>query len=373
MLVVTPDPDISRMDFTRQLFKWYKKNRRDLPWRRTRDPYKIWISEIILQQTRIDQGLGYYHRFLDRFRSVTELAAADEEQVLKLWQGLGYYSRARNLHKAAREIAGNLHGIFPADYEAIRSLKGIGDYTAAAIASIAFGLPYPVVDGNVLRFFSRYFGIMDPVDKASGKNKILELARKYMDNADPGTFNQSLMEFGALQCKPGIPDCGVCPFMKSCFAFTNGNVIDLPVKSGTLQSRKRYFNYLVMMYQDPKRGPVVYFKKREENDIWKNMYDFPMIESSGPISLAKLMKTAEWNSIMKKEKDMIPERSRIYKHVLSHQLIYARFYVLQLKKKHINSFVAVALDDLDKFPVPRLIEKFLSVHPLDQEENLGGR
>ena len=352
------------MDFTKLLLTWYKKNRRDLPWRRTYDPYKIWISEILLQQTRIEQGLGYYHRFLDRFRSIAELAAADEQDVLKLWQGLGYYSRARNLHHAARQIVNMHNGEFPSGYDAIRTLKGIGDYTAAAITSIVFGLPHPVVDGNVLRFFSRYFGIMDPVDKADGKKKILDLARKHIDKADPGTFNQAIMEFGALQCKPGIPDGRICPFMKNCFAFTNGNVIDLPVKSGTIRSRKRYFNYLVMIYQDPRRGPVVYFKKREEDDIWKNLYDFPMIESPGPISQSALMRSAEWNSIMKKEEDAIPERSKIYQHVLSHQLIHARFYVLRLKKKPVIPYVSVASNDIDKLPVPRLIEKFLSAHPL---------
>ena len=352
------------MEFTNLLLSWYNNNHRDLPWRRTSDPYKIWISEIILQQTRIDQGLSYYHRFLEKFQTVAQLAAGSEEDVLKQWQGLGYYSRARNLHHAAREIVIRYHGVFPSDYEAIRHLKGIGDYTAAAIASITFGLPYPVVDGNVLRFFSRYFGISDPVDMASGKKKVLDLAREKMHDSDPGTFNQAVMEFGALQCKPGMPGCDVCPFRTSCFAFTNGKVIDLPVKSSSLQSRKRYFSYLVMIYQDPKKGPVVYFKKREENDIWKNLYDFPMIESSGPISLSRLMKSPDWKSILKKEKNVIPERSRIYQHILSHQLIYARFYVLRLKKRPKNSFVSVKLDDLDKIPVPRLIEKFLSLYPL---------
>lgn len=346
------------MNFTTRLLSWYKKNRRDLPWRRTRDPYKIWISEIVLQQTRIEQGTGYYHRFLKRFRNVSELAAANEKDVLKLWQGLGYYSRARNLHHAAKEIVGKHNGKFPSDYHEIRGLKGIGDYTAAAISSIAFNQPYPVVDGNVLRFFSRYFGVMTPVDKSQGKKIILQLAKDVMNAADPGEFNQAMMEFGALQCKAGTPACSSCPFRKQCFAIIHGKVADLPVKSATNKPRKRYFNYLVMIYQDPKTGMILHFRKREENDIWKNLYDFPLIESSGPISQEKIMESIEWKNLVKNAK-IIPDRSAVYEHVLTHQTIYARFYLVKLKNKKVNSFIPVPVNKIDDYPVPRLIEKFL--------------
>ena len=349
------------IDFTKLLLSWYNRNHRDLPWRRTQDPYKIWISEIILQQTRIEQGRDYYHRFLKRFPNVSELAAAEEIDVLKLWQGLGYYSRARNLLHSAKEIVRRYQGEFPSDYEAIRELNGIGDYTAAAIASIAFNLPYPVVDGNVLRFFSRYFGVFEPADKPSGKKAVLAHARVKMGNANPGKFNQAIMEFGALQCKVGSPDCQVCPFRPGCFAYIHGNVAALPVKTKAIQPKKRYFNYLVMISRDAENEMIIYLRKREENDIWKNLYDFPLIESSGPVSQSKLMQTAEWQKIVKMKKCVVLERSEIFQQILTHQLINARFYVLHLEGKLENGFVPVTPKDIHKFPVPRLIEKYLAV------------
>ncbi len=348
------------MNFTKLLFSWYDLHQRDLPWRRTKDPYKIWISEIILQQTRIEQGLNYYHRFMDRFSTISDLAAADEHDVLKLWQGLGYYSRARNLLHSAKEIVKMNQGLFPSTYAEIRNLKGIGDYTAAAIASMAYDMPYPVVDGNVLRFFSRYFGIFESVDKASGKKAVLLLARGKMDLANPGKFNQAIMEFGSLQCKTGSPDCHACPFRENCFAFTHEKVVDLPVKSKAIQPRKRYFNFLVLIYKDPENGEIIYLRKRKENDIWKNLYDFPLIESSGPVSQSKLIQTAEWRNLVKTKKAVIRKRSKVYQHRLTHQLIFARFYVVHLGKKPVNEFTPAVLKNLDKFPVPRLIEKFLS-------------
>src|ERR1035438_6065885 len=199
------------MSFSEIILEWYSVNKRDLPWRRTEDPYLIWVSEIILQQTRIEQGTGYYLRFIEKFRNIKELAAASEEEVLKMWQGLGYYSRARNMHAAARDIISLHHGHFPESYEEILKLKGIGGYTASAIASIVFNLPYPVVDGNVLRLFARYFGIMEPVNSSRCKKEVYTKALQFMDKTRPGTFNQAIMEFGALQCRPGKPDCTICP------------------------------------------------------------------------------------------------------------------------------------------------------------------
>ena len=348
------------MDFTKLLLSWYNINHRDLPWRHTQDPYKIWVSEIIFQQTRIEQGRDYYLRFLDRFRFIDDLAAANEKDVLKLWQGLGYYSRARNLHHSAKEIVRRYKGKFPSNYEEIRNLKGIGDYTAAAIASIAYGLPCPVVDGNVLRFFSRYFGVPDPIDKATGKKAILHLARDRMGKTNPGKFNQAIMEFGALQCRAGSPNCGVCPFLITCFAYNHEKVTFLPVKSKSVQPRKRYFNFLVLIYRHPEKGTIVYLRKREENDIWKNLYDFPSIESSGPVSQIKLMKTKEWKNLVQLKNTMFPERSKVYQHILTHQLIYARFYVVHFEKQPVNEYIPVEIKELDKFPVPKLIENFIS-------------
>lgn len=346
------------MGFTEKLLIWYEHNKRDLPWRKTRDPYTIWISEIILQQTRIGQGLAYYNRFISRFNNVQALASADEREVLKLWQGLGYYSRARNLHQAAREIM-QKYGAFPADYEAIRSLKGIGDYTAAAIASVSFNLPYAVVDGNVLRFFSRYFGVTDPVDNRSGKTAIRDLAQENLDISAPGIYNQAIMEFGALQCKAASPDCSICPFHKDCFAFTHGKIMELPLKSSKTKSRNRYFNYLVLVYTDSSAGTTLYFRKREEDDIWKNLYDFPVVESSRALSVKKLAETPIWQKLVPKTTSSNIERSKIYRHILSHQVIIARFHVIHLNKRPSGSLVPVGKDSLDEIPVPRLIEKFL--------------
>jgi A/G-specific adenine glycosylase len=348
------------MDFTKQLIAWYTKNKRDLPWRQTRNPYHIWISEIILQQTRIEQGLAYYLRFLDRFPTLADLASAKEQEVLKLWQGLGYYSRARNLHQSARTIVATASGKFPDSYEKIRALKGVGEYTAAAIASISFKHPYPVVDGNVLRFFARYFGVSDPVDKSSGKKKILELAREKMDQNDPGRFNQAIMEFGALQCRPGIPDCLKCPFRKSCWAFIHNKIDALPVKSSIQKVRKRYFHYLVFIHNDKRGKQVVFLRKREENDIWKNLYDFPLVETSGPVSLKKLLDSSGWEILLQLKQQIRPKRSEVYRHILSHQHLHARFYIVHAEEKPVTEFVPVELKRLDDYPLPRLIEKFLS-------------
>jgi A/G-specific adenine glycosylase len=345
--------------FTKILLSWYDRTHRLLPWRKTRDPYKIWISEIILQQTRIAQGTDYYLQFIKRFSTVKDLASAKEEEVLMLWQGLGYYSRARNMHHAAKEIMKDHGGKFPSDYENIRSLKGIGDYTAAAIASISFGLPYPVVDGNVLRFFSRYFGIAVPVNKAEGKKAVLETAIRNIDKKNPGKFNQAIMEFGALQCVPGSPDCGSCPLGKRCFAYSNHKVKELPLKPKTGRMKTRHFNYLIMTWPDPsKKDTMILLRKREENDIWKNLYDFPLIETPKPVSLAVLSSSEEWKKIVTDSRAKVFSRSEIYRHVLSHQTILARFIIIHLMKKPKTKFISVRVGQEHRYPVSRLIAKF---------------
>jgi A/G-specific adenine glycosylase len=346
------------MSFTKILLKWYEVNKRDLPWRRTKDPYRIWVSEIIFQQTRIEQGTEYYLRFVKRFKNIREIAGASEEEVLKLWQGLGYYSRARNMHAAAREIVSGFDGKFPDTYEDILKLKGIGEYTAAAIVSIAFGLPHPVVDGNVIRFFARYFGFKDPADSGKVKKEIYQKALQLMDTEQPGNFNQAMMEFGALQCRPGKPDCSICPLNKGCYAFQTGNVDKLPVKSKVQKQRKRYFHYLVFILHK-KNEDFISLRKRESDDIWRNLYDFPLIETDGPVSAEKLMKTDEWGQLVKGGKVHFQERSELYRHVLSHQVILARFYFIDISAKLKLPLLMIPVKDLPKYPVPRLIDQVL--------------
>ena len=254
--------------FADTLVSWYEDHKRDLPWRGETDPYKIWVSEIILQQTRVQQGWGYYLRFIDNFPNVKALAEADEERVLKVWQGLGYYSRARNMHAAAREIMTVYHEQFPKEYDKILSLKGIGKYTAAAIASIAFHLPYPAVDGNVIRIVSRIFGVCDDVTQQSAIQKITEICETQIDSDQPGVFNQAAMDFGAMQCVPRNPDCDGCPFLSSCYAHKNNLVDVLPVKKRKSELKHRYFHYTVYLSDNQ-----TIIEKRTGSDIWKNMYD----------------------------------------------------------------------------------------------------
>jgi A/G-specific adenine glycosylase len=345
------------MNFTKTLERWYQKNKRDLPWRRTKDPYRIWISEIILQQTRIEQGLDYYLKFLEKFPDINSLAEADEEEVLKIWQGLGYYSRARNLHSAAMEIMALHHGVFPKTYDGIRKLKGIGDYTAAAIASIAFRISTPVVDGNVLRLFSRFFGINEPIDKVKGKAAILGKANQLINPEHPGDFNQAIMEFGALQCKPA-PNCNICPLKSVCVAFQQKTVTELPVKSGKQKQRTRYFYYFFLLSGRGKSRSV-YLKKRTGTDIWKNLFDFPLIEKEKAVSYNKLIQSQEWNDLFSGKKVKLLKESKPYRHILSHQIIVAKFYQLEIASQSHMPYLKVASDGIGKYPVPRLVEKYL--------------
>jgi A/G-specific adenine glycosylase len=350
------------MTFTKAILEWYGNNSRDLPWRKTHEPYLIWISEIILQQTRINQGLGYYYRFIERFPTLVDLAKADEEEVLKTWQGLGYYSRARNLHSAAKEIIDNHNGVFPDSYEKLLKLKGIGQYTGAAIASIAYNHPCPVVDGNVIRFFSRFFGNHLPVDTMAGKKLIYEKALSLIDQEQPGMFNQAIMEFGALQCRPGKPDCDNCPFKKKCLAFQEGNVERLPVKSKPKKQRIRYFHYFVIISKKNKGKSFLYLRKRVEKDVWKNLYDFPMIETTREIPEEKLFSSSEWKQLITKCEFHLTDRSHQYKHILTHQIIFAKFYILRQvgKQKPQLPYLFVSIEELKNYPLPRLIEQFFN-------------
>lgn len=352
------------MTFSQTIIRWYHKHKRDLPWRKTKDPYRIWLSEIILQQTRVNQGLPYYEKFVKKFPIVHHLAKAKEDEVMKLWQGLGYYSRARNLHSTAKFISEKLDGKFPQEYDAILKLKGIGTYTAGAIASFAFNKPHPIVDGNVFRLLSRYFGIKTPIDSTNGKKEFYELAESLLGKKNPALFNQAIMEFGALQCVPQNPNCKICPLKKNCSAFIKKKVSLLPVKSKKEKQRVRYFNYFIF-----RKNRSVLLKKRTGNDIWKNLYDFPLIETKKEISPQKLIKTSDYKKMMR-EISISNFKSQIlnsksFKHFLSHQTIVARFFEMEEWKNGrmgkynlpINFFL-VPKNQHSRYAVPRLIEKY---------------
>lgn len=262
--------------FSKQLLVWYYQQKRDLPWRKTKDPYRIWLSEIMLQQTRVVQGSPYYEKFITHFPTIFDLAKADEENVLKLWQGLGYYSRAKNLHQTAKTIAFDYKGNFPDDYNGLLKLKGVGDYTASAIASICFGEPCAVVDGNVYRVLGRYFAVDTPINSSQGISLFKKLANQLIDKEQPATYNQAIMDFGALQCKPKNPDCERCIFADSCLAFAQKKVAELPVKINKTKIRKRFFNYLVVFDKQQK----TLLNKRLEKDIWQGLFEFPLVETT---------------------------------------------------------------------------------------------
>ena len=345
-----------------QLIEWYKIHRRILPWRDIHDPYRIWISEIILQQTRVVQGLDYYNRFIERFPDVHSLALSDEQEVLRYWQGLGYYSRARNLHATARTIETHFGGIFPENYEAILSLKGIGEYTAAAIASFAFNAPYPVVDGNVFRFLSRFFAIEEPVDTTKGKKWFTELAGRIMDSSQAGLFNQAIMEFGALQCIPVSPDCSICPFEAQCFAYSSGKINDFPIKQNKTKTKTIYLYYFCI-----RSGIHVYIRKRKEKGIWQNLYEFPRVESETPLEWEDLIRTDGFKLLFP---SVEPVHFRLVlknqKHVLTHRILYASFYEATMEKmpESFAQFIAVPPDAIDAYPVHRLMEMYLENYEL---------
>jgi A/G-specific adenine glycosylase len=343
--------------FNSQIHTWYSLFKRDLPWRNTRNPYCIWLSEIILQQTRIDQGLAYYNRFIDEFPDIFDLAKATEDQILKLWQGLGYYSRARNLHFTAKYIQNSLNGRFPDNYDSIRLLKGIGDYTASAIASISFGLEHPAIDGNVFRILSRYFGISEPIDTSTGKRIFKELATELIKGTDPGIHNQAIMEFGAIQCVPKNPICSKCPLNERCYAFLNRKINDLPVKKNKTTQRNRYFNYLVILCNDQ-----IWLRKRVEDDIWKNLYEFPLIETAEKLEIETVLSQKEFQNLINSDQPTIENISNWKIHILSHQRIHYRFVRIRVKEPLSKAFdyIKVGKEDIFNFAVPKLLETYLS-------------
>lgn len=310
------------MNFADILLTWFDENHRDLPWRGESDPYKIWVSEIILQQTRVVQGIAYYHNFLAHFPDIKALATAPEDDVLKVWQGLGYYSRARNMHAAAQSIMENHNGKFPHNYQEIRKLKGIGDYTAAAIGSIAFNLPYPAVDGNVLRFISRHFGIFDNIALNSTRKKIEGICTKNLPPKHAGRYNQALMEMGAIQCTPHNPQCENCPFAESCYALQHLQVTVLPIKELQIHIKDRFFHYLIYLC-----GNQTIIQQRTGNDIWKGLFEFPLVETEN--DNFNIDDYLSKNGIAAAEK---PQLGFQKKHVLTHQNIHAKFWLIPLLK-----------------------------------------
>lgn len=339
------------------LVEWYRLNKRNLPWRETSNPYLIWISEIILQQTRVIQGYDYYVRFIENFPNVNSLAQAEEIEVLKLWQGLGYYSRARNLHAAAKMIVEKFDGIFPLNYNDVLSLKGIGEYTAAAITSFAYNLPYAVVDGNVYRFLSRYFGIDTPIDSTKGKKEFSILAKDLLDSRNPAIHNQAIMEFGALQCVPVSPKCLECCYANQCFAYNANQVNKYPQKQMKTKTKDRFLNYF-----DVDFGIHTFLNKRSDNDIWKGLYEFPLIETSCSVGFPELEKNEDFKSMFKGVGQIsITKISRTIKQVLSHQNIYATFHKIKITQntEFEKKFIQIEKNKLDNYPVSRLIERYL--------------
>lgn len=339
-------------EFARLLIEWYHEHKRDLPWRNTNDPYLIWISEIILQQTRVAQGYAYYQRFIERFPNLESLAAAEENEVLKYWQGLGYYSRARNLHQAAISV----NGVFPVKYEDILKLKGVGTYTAAAICSFAYNQPHAVVDGNVYRVLSRFFGINEPIDSGKGKKIFASLAHDLLDKIQPALYNQAIMDFGALQCTPLSPDCTVCPFKNRCFAFNHNMVSSLPIKQNKTKTSERFFYYLLI-----RDNGNIYLNKRTKNDIWKNLYELPLIESNTALAVDDFIRKQEFASIFKENSVVNVRLLNKTKHVLSHRIIYADFYELEaqdIKMDFLSKYTRLNMADLELYPVSRLMHNF---------------
>ena len=341
------------MQFSNSLVQWYLQNMRDLPWRDTINPYQIWLSEIMLQQTRVAQGLPYFISFINAFPTVFDLANAEEDQVLKLWQGLGYYSRARNLHATAKYVAHELNGIFPDNYKELLKLKGIGEYTAAAIASFSYNEPVAVLDGNVYRVLSRYFNMDNDISDTKTKKVFQALAQEVLLKDNPAIFNQAIMEFGALQCVPKNPDCESCVLSNSCAALQYNKVAQLPVKSKKTKVTPKYFNYLIL--KDITGKFIV--QKREGKGIWENLYEFPLFETAELMAPEVIEKQLiQMDFFGQKAKEIILLNSEIIKHKLSHQHLFIRFFLMEFDVELPGS---KGFEEIKKLPFPIVIHNFM--------------
>ena len=341
------------MKFSTKITLWYQKNKRNFPWRESKDPYKIWLSEIILQQTRTAQGLPYYISFTKHFPTVFDLAKADENDILKLWQGLGYYSRARNLHFAAKYIVNELDGVFPENYKDLLSLKGVGDYTASAIASISYNEKCAVVDGNVYRVLARYFGIDTPINSGKGIKEFKSLATALLPKNHFGLHNQAIMDFGAMICTPKKADCDHCIFNDSCVALKEKKVAELPVKTSKIKIRKRYFNYIVLLSDNNN----ISINKRTGKGIWQNLYEFPLIETASEINKNELMKNETLIQLVSDIKKVELFNSKQIIHKLSHQHLHTKFWIIFTDEKIADS---IPLKNIQNYPFPTLINNFIS-------------
>ncbi len=357
--------------FVKKLLKWNMKfNDRKMPWKGEKDPYKIWLSEIILQQTRVDQGLAYYNRFVAQFPTVTDLANAPETTVFKLWEGLGYYTRCKNLIATARYISNELDGKFPDQYNDILALKGVGPYTAAAIGSFAFNLPHAVVDGNVFRVLSRYFAIATPTDSTEGKKMFTKLADELVDRKLPGIYNQAIMDFGAIICKPQLPQCISCILNSTCKAYNTGMVQQLPVKEKSIKRTTRWLYYLVI-----EMGNNLFVNKRGAGDIWENLYEFVLKESAQPLDLTIKENISFLAEMLKGKKFQIINVSPVYKQLLTHQTIQGQFIYIKLNQKVIlKNYQVIPKTELNQLPFPKFISNYLkdknvSLNLLNIEKN----
>lgn len=349
-----------KSDFTRLLLKWNKhQNDRKMPWKGEKDPYKIWLSEIILQQTRVEQGLGYYEKFIKNFPTIKQLAKAKDEKVFKLWEGLGYYSRCKNLLFTARLLVKDFKAVFPDDFEEIKKLKGIGPYTAAAIASFAFNKPFAVVDGNVQRVIARYFGITVPTDTSSGKKLFDQIAHALLDQKNPAIYNQAIMDFGATICKPQNPLCVQCLQQKECMAYKLDSVKSLPVKEKNIVKRNRWFYYYLFIVNNK-----FYVRKRMQKDIWQNLYEFVLEETDKPVAHS-FSDPGLIKKLIGKQSYTIVSISKIYRQQLSHQFINGQFIVVAVKKElpQLKEYALIEKNKLKQLAFPVLINKYLQSNP----------
>jgi len=348
---------VQQNKFTTLLLKWNRQqNTRQMPWKGEKDPYKIWLSEIILQQTRVEQGLNYYNNFIKTFPDVHKLANAPEEKIFKLWEGLGYYTRCRNLIFTARYISKELNGKFPGTYEEIKALKGIGPYTAAAIGSFAFNLSHAVIDGNVFRVLARIFGIGKPIDSTDGKQFFTELANRLLDKKQPSVFNQAIMDFGAVVCRPAAPSCVKCIFKNNCIALLNNKVNELPIKKKKSSIKKRWFYYLVIEYKNE-----IVIRQRTKKDIWQQLYEFPMIESTNKSNQKNILLQAEKRGWLKKKNYRTITISPLIKQQLSHQLIEGQFIKIKLNEKPEleKDWLWTIKNKIAKYAFPGIINQYL--------------
>ena len=344
--------------FSSSLLLWNKmQNKRQMPWKGEKDPYKIWISEIILQQTRVQQGLDYYNNFIRQFPDIKSLAVAEEEKVYKLWEGLGYYSRCRNIIETARHIHNNLRGIFPDQYEEVISLKGIGSYTASAIMSFAFNKPYAVLDGNVYRVLSRFFGIELPINTSEGKKYYANLSQLLLDKKQPALYNQAIMDFGAMVCKPVLPLCNICPLQKKCIAFLENKTTFLPVNNKIIKLKARFFNYLIVRYKQD-----FYIAKRSGKDIWHNLYEFILIESESVFDQKDLIADPKFLSLFKERPFEIKSESQVISQKLTHQLIRGKFFYIEIKRPLLpqHKYLQINKNKIGELPFPKFILTYLT-------------